>query len=815
MRLQVLVDLADRISGPANNIVRTLGGLERAAVQTSSAIDRIQMGASLAAAALALAAPIGLATRAAIEFESAFADVKKVVEFTPALGPEVLQQQLIALSRQIPRSAAELTQIAAAAGQAGIALEELASFTEDAAKVAVAFDISAQEAGDTLAKLRNIFGMTQPQVVQLADAVNHLSNNMAATAPQILEVLKRIGGTGQLVGLTAQQMAALGAAMLATGTRPEVVATGLQALINRLANATTGSKQLKMGLEAIGYSAEGMEAAIRKNAQGAILDFLRTVNNSKDPLKVLSLIFGQEYADDIARLAKALPLVEQGYRLVGDSQAYAGSVGQEFASRSATTANQLQLLRNDLQAIAITLGQVFLPPVQRVVGAVRGFLDQVMGAIHAMPGLSSALGGLTAGLGGVVLAAGGGIAALAGVGMVAGQARMGLLLLREGMSALALRAFDLAGALDRAILRLRALGGPIPAARAAVLGLAGAFRALTAAMLANPVGALLAGLLALGAAFVWAWQHVQQFRDQVRLALVPLVRAWNDFRFAIAGLALQFGPVGEVIAAALGRAYGALDALGYAFGFVLGFIMTLAINVFARIGASIVSALTGLVNLVRGLLEALVGLFTGNFERARAGVEQIMQGLVQVITAPLALLGQQAVEWGRNIMGGLAQGLSAGLSGVAERIAQGGEAIKNWFRSLFQIRSPSRVFAGYGLMLSLGLAQGIEAGMPQVAEAVAGMEQSLQPRVELVQPDFSRVAQSLQPQVELAQPGLTPPPAQARPRTERSITVSINIEQIQIGSGQPRQVVQELQPAIKEAVLLALEELALEEGVDG
>jgi hypothetical protein len=61
----------------------------------------------------------------------------------------------------------------------------------------------------------------------------------------------------------------------------------------------------------------------------------------------------------------------------------------------------------------------------------------------------------------------------------------------------------------------------------------------------------------------------------------------------------------------------------------------------------------------------------------------------------------------------------------------------------------------------------------------------------------------------------TPPPAQARPRAERSITVSINIEQIQIGSGQPRQVVQELQPAIKEAVLLALEELALEEGVDG
>lgn len=794
MRLQVLVDLADRLSGPANGVLRSLTGIERAANLADTAIERLQAGASIAAVGLALAAPLGLATAKAIEFESAFADVRKVVEFTPEMGPRVLQDQLVQLSRQIPRSAAELTQIAAAGGQAGIALDELVGFTADTAKTAVAFDIAAADAGDTLAQLRNIFRLAQPEVMRLADAVNHLSNNMASKAPDILEVLRRVGGAGQLVGLTGQQMAALGSAMLATGTAPQVVSTGLSALINRLANATEGSKDFTKGLESIGYTAEGIEKAIRTNAQGTILDFLRTVNNSKDPLKVLSQMFGMEYADDIARLTKGLPLVEQGFRLVGDSQVYAGSVGAEFANRSATTANQLQLLRNDLDAIGITVGQVFLPPLRAVVAHLRTGADAVLHFAQQFPVTTRAIGFSITLLALLIVAAGGAVTIIGALGFAASQASVGLLSLRQAVEAAILRAYDLAGALDRAIVRIRLLRGPIPAARVGILALAGAFRALTVAMLTNPVILAITSVLALAAAFAYAWSRIAAFRDQVRLALVPLAAGWDEFRNAVAGLARQFGPIGEFIAAALGRGHGALDALGYAFGFVLGFLLTFTIKVFARIGSGILQALTGTVNVVRGLLDVVVGLFTGNFEQARAGVERIMQGVIRAVSAPLALLGQSAVRWGENIMRGLAQGIEAGLVWVGRKISAGAETIKGWFTGLFRIESPSKVFAGYGLMLSLGLAQGIEAGMPQVADAIAGLD--------------------MRPQLELAQSAPLAPQPQTRQQAQRSAPqISINIEAINVGPGQSsRQVAEQFQPAIKEAVLLAIEELAIEEG---
>ena len=43
----------------------------------------------------------------------------------------------------------------------------------------VAFDITADEAGQAMAEMRAAFRMTQPQVNALADKINYLGNNTA------------------------------------------------------------------------------------------------------------------------------------------------------------------------------------------------------------------------------------------------------------------------------------------------------------------------------------------------------------------------------------------------------------------------------------------------------------------------------------------------------------------------------------------------------------------------------------------------------------------------------------------------------------
>ncbi len=85
---------------------------------------------------LTLAAPL----KAAISFESAMADVKKVVKFedTDVNGLTKLGETLKGMSRTIPLSAAELAQITASGGQLGIEAKDLTVFTDTVAKMATA-----------------------------------------------------------------------------------------------------------------------------------------------------------------------------------------------------------------------------------------------------------------------------------------------------------------------------------------------------------------------------------------------------------------------------------------------------------------------------------------------------------------------------------------------------------------------------------------------------------------------------------------------------------------------------------------------------
>src|SRR5699024_8348700 len=97
-----------------------------------------------------LAAPI----KDAIQFESAMADVNKVVDFeTPAQFKE-MKQDILDLTKTMPMAKEEIAALVAAGGQSGINREELLPFAQDAVKMGVAFDISGGDAGQLMAEWR-------------------------------------------------------------------------------------------------------------------------------------------------------------------------------------------------------------------------------------------------------------------------------------------------------------------------------------------------------------------------------------------------------------------------------------------------------------------------------------------------------------------------------------------------------------------------------------------------------------------------------------------------------------------------------------
>jgi TP901 family phage tail tape measure protein len=667
--LEVLVNLADQFSGPILGPIGRLEELQATALQADQALEQMQSGMALVGVGAGLIAPLGLATQAAMDFESAFADVRKVVDFPTPDAPRALSNDLLALSTDIPVVANGLTKIAAAAGAAGIQFGELTTFTKDAAEMSIAFQMTAKDSGQSLSELRNIFGLTQNEVRSLGDSVNYLSNNMASEAPAILDVLSRVGGTAKVIGMTGQEIGAFASAMLSTGTPAEVVATGLNAVIMRLSTATQQSKDFQTGLEGLGLGARELETAMRRDAAGSIQSFLEVVQNSKDPLSTLSLLFGAEYADDVAKLSSNLVLVKQGLGLVADSTSYAGSMSKEYEVRLATTENKLLLLGNQFNAISIKIGETFLPIFGKALDIGRDFLKWVDGIITTYPLLVPIVGGVTAAFGMTLITLGIVVMVLGSVGFASAQAKIGLEFLKatvggirgmflgslapiQGFTAELVRLGAAASTtslvdqlrLEESATGFQRLGLAIRGIPQMFMNAAGAARTFTFSLLTNPIFLIVAAVLALGAAFVWAWSHVEGFQQNVMEILQPLMLSFADLKAGVIDFLNQFNGIGDWIAGQFGGANEILGILAFGFGFVMGFILTIVIITFTRIATTITQVLGGVVDVISGIVQTVVGLFTGDMDKARTGVDKIFQGIIKIISSPLRLLG---IEWFR------------------------------------------------------------------------------------------------------------------------------------------------------------------------
>ena len=308
-----------------------------------------------------LAPPI----KEAMDFESAMADVRKVVNFDTPQQFKEMGQDIVALTRSIPMSAKEIATLVAAAGQAGIEKDGLLEFATAAGKMGVAFDISAEQAGDMMAKWRTSFKMGQSDVNDLADKINYLGNTTAASAPLISDVVTRIGPLGDIGGVASGEIAALGASMVGAGVQSEIAATGIKNLILGMASGTGATKQQAAAFAALGFDAADMAKRMQTDAKGAIMDVFKAIKGmSKDQqASILSDLFGRESIGAIAPLLSNLDGLQANFDKVANKQNYAGSVAQEYAARVETTRNQLDLLKNAFSEIAINIGSVALPKI--------------------------------------------------------------------------------------------------------------------------------------------------------------------------------------------------------------------------------------------------------------------------------------------------------------------------------------------------------------------------------------------------------------------------------------------------------------------
>ena len=577
----LIIRLIDQVSAPAKEVSRNLLGIQKASgnLRNVSFGDRLQGAIRQNDAALAnaraglidtvgafyaLRGAIAAPVREAMQFESAMADVKKVVDFPTPEGLNQFKDGLIAMSREIPLSVNGLAAIAAAAGQAGIAGDDLTRFTEAAAKVGTAFDISADQAGTSMSKLMTGLGLSIEEVTLLTDAMNHLSNSQAATASEILDVVNRTGAQARQFGFSATEVSAFASAMIAAGAQSEVAATSFRNMGLSLTRGESATLRQREALSKLGLEATDVAERMQRDAVGTTLDVMERIAELPEATRaaVSNDLFGSE-ARALGPLLTNLDLIRESLGLVSDEAQYAGSAFREFQVRSETFENSVQLFNNRLSAMKVVIGAALIPAINDLMDAIAPVIDRVATFAAEYPNLFSnvmlAVGGLVAFKGALaglrfvgLLGRGGALVALAAGFNTVGRAALGVWGAARGSmalnAALAGMSGRKAGVVTQVGAALRGIAG--------VTGLRVVAGAITA--VASVIGGISAPIWAGIAAAVAAVGAAWKYWDRVAAVLSGIGQAIGD----------QFAPAMEAIKAKLEPLEPVLRTVGRGFDYL-------------------------------------------------------------------------------------------------------------------------------------------------------------------------------------------------------------------------------------------------------
>lgn len=350
------------------------------------------VGIGLGVLAVGMAAVVG----PAIEFESAFAGVRKTVDGTPAQLNSI-RTGLLDLSGVMPTTAAELASIAENAGQLGVAAPDVLEFTKVIAQLGETTDLDFDQAAQSLARFLNITG-NDTSITQIADVIVELGNNSATTESQIVNFSTRLASAFTVAGATEEQILGVASAFSSLGLQAEAGGSSLSRIITSISDAALeGGEDLRIYSEVAGILPEQFAAIAKENPVEAFLLFSEGLARVKEGGEAITpiledLALGGLRTSEVFRLAALnFALIRDQLELSSDAFNNGGAAQEEYAKRVETTAARLDILQNRLTTVAITLGTPLLGSLAE--GAdLAG--DAIVALVEALRPLASEIGGL-------------------------------------------------------------------------------------------------------------------------------------------------------------------------------------------------------------------------------------------------------------------------------------------------------------------------------------------------------------------------------------------------------------------------------------
>lgn len=380
------------------------------------------LGRNLTVLTLPLAALGAYSVKSAIEFESSFAGVNKTVDgLTDALGNLTaegakLQQglrDLAAGENPIPIDIDELNGVAEAAGQLGIARDDILAFTRTMADLGETTNLAAQEAATATAQFQNIFGAAGVDVDRFGSALVALGNAGASTEKQIIEMGVRIAGAGNQIGLTQGEVLAFASALSSVGIEAEAGGSAIsKVMIDMAVSVAQGGRELHNFSQVAGMTTAQFKEAFEKDAAGAVRTFIEGLakidESGGSVLSVLEKMGISEVRmrDALLRAAGAGDLLRDSLDLQAKAWQENSALTDEAKKRYQTFESQLKITVQRFKDAAITLGTGMLPVLQKVLDAATPIISAFAAMAESFADLPGPIKAITIAMGGLLAATG-------------------------------------------------------------------------------------------------------------------------------------------------------------------------------------------------------------------------------------------------------------------------------------------------------------------------------------------------------------------------------------------------------------------------
>ena len=513
-----------------------------------------------------IVAGAGLVVKAAIDYESAFAGVKKTVDETATVSYKNLSDGIRQMAKELPASAVEIANVAEVAGQLGIKAEDILKFSRTMIDMGESTNLSAEEAATAIAKVANIMGLSSDDYSRFGASVVDLGNNFATTEKDIVMMANRLAAGGKLAGLTAPEILGLATAMSSVGIEAEAGGTAMTQTLTAIGNAVSlttkdSADDLALIAKVAGTTSEEFQQAWKEKPAEALQSFIKGLNTAREKGANMDAILmklgmtGVRQGNMLKSLALSSDKMSAAVNRSNQAWKENTALTNEANKRYETTESQLKMFRNQLTDIAIEFGGPLIKALREGLNAAKPWIENLSELAKKFSSLSTeqqqnilkwglfaaALGPALKLLGGGISVIGGFVKAIGGlskgIGFLSGSAKY-LANLPAGLTALS----SSAGAAETAMAGVSTSAG----------SLSGAFGAL-----ANPLGLIVgsialatAGLVYLGnekdKARIKTEEFGSQLSDTARGELRSFQKTVDETATAVANFGTHAGDVEKV-----------------------------------------------------------------------------------------------------------------------------------------------------------------------------------------------------------------------------------------------------------------------------